>query len=374
MNHPGHVHQRQRKLMSPAFTAPQLKSFLPLFRRISGKMCQQWNEEYFAKSSESQKIAVNQWLARVTLDAIGEAAFDFQFGALDNDQNEVSETYKNMFADSVMHPSMWNTIFRSFWRYMPSTVLEYIAYIPTREYLRFRGAMQVIGRVSKQLVDEKTKSYSAGDDTRKDAMSVLVRANISENPKTRISEDEMVAQMAVLTLAGHETTANTASWFLWELAKHPEFQNKLREEIFAVRSQISARGDSELTVEDLDGMVYLPAAMKETLRFHPIAFHLSREAAKDDIIPLSKPVYGKSGETMSEIPVTAGQSILISICAYNRVIEMQAIMFDLIENFKFALAEDKPEILRVPMGIMGPMVKGKMHEGVQLPLRVTPLN
>ncbi len=35
-------------------------------------MCQQWNEEYFAKSSESQKIAVNQWLARVTLDAIGE--------------------------------------------------------------------------------------------------------------------------------------------------------------------------------------------------------------------------------------------------------------------------------------------------------------
>ncbi len=38
MNHPGHVHQRQRKLMSPAFTAPQLKSFLPLFRRISGKV------------------------------------------------------------------------------------------------------------------------------------------------------------------------------------------------------------------------------------------------------------------------------------------------------------------------------------------------
>lgn len=72
----------------------------------------------------------------------------------------------------------------------------------------------------------------------------------------------MVAQMSVLTLAGHETTANTASWFLWELAKHPEFQDKLREEIFAVRSQISARGDSELTVEDLDGMVYLPAAMK----------------------------------------------------------------------------------------------------------------
>ncbi len=56
---------------------------------------------------------------------------------------------------------------------MPSALLEYVGYIPTREYTRFRKAMQVIGRVSKQLIDEKTKSYSDGDDTRKDAMSVL---------------------------------------------------------------------------------------------------------------------------------------------------------------------------------------------------------
>ncbi len=168
-------------------------------------------------------------------------------------------------------------------------------------------------------------------------MAYTVRANISENPKTRISEEEMISQMAVLILAGHETTASTSTWFLWELAKHPEFQDKLREEVMAVRSQISARGDSELTIEDLDGMVYLPAAMKvrstrslpyrarinnlfskETLRFHPIVYHLGREAAKDDVIPLSKPVYGKSGEMISEIPVTAGQNIMISICAYNR--------------------------------------------------------
>ncbi len=77
-------------------------------------MCQQWNEEYFSKSPAGQTIAVNTWLARVTLDVIGEgskplfppsrykgltlekAAFDFKFGALDDDENEVSEVYKNM--------------------------------------------------------------------------------------------------------------------------------------------------------------------------------------------------------------------------------------------------------------------------------------
>ena len=45
------------------------------------------------------------------------------------------------------------------------------------------------------------------------------------------------------------------------------------------------------------------------------------------------------------------------------VIEMQAIVADLIENFQFSIPEDKPGIVRVPATIMAPMVKGKVHEG-----------
>ena len=54
-----------------------------------------------------------------------------------------------------------------------------------------------------------------------------------------------------------------------------------------------------------------------------------------------------------------------------RLIEMQAIVSDLVENFKFALPEDKPEILRAPVLVMGPMIKGKLNEGMKLPLHVT---
>ena len=54
-----------------------------------------------------------------------------------------------------------------------------------------------------------------------------------------------------------------------------------------------------------------------------------------------------------------------------RVLESQAIIVDLIENFKFALPEDKPEILRAPLGLMCPIVKGKLKDGSQMPLHVT---
>ena len=59
-------------------------------------MCQQWKDEVLANSPDGSVIAVNKWLARLTLDVIGEAAFDFKFGSLDNDLNEVSQAYKDM--------------------------------------------------------------------------------------------------------------------------------------------------------------------------------------------------------------------------------------------------------------------------------------
>lgn len=95
-----------------------------------------------------------------------------------------------------------------------------------------------------------------------------MRANLSENPSMQLSKDEMMSQMAALTFAGHETTANTLSWLLWELSKHPEFQDMLREEIRDKREEISSRdvGDEKVkrdfSIEDLESMPFLQALLK----------------------------------------------------------------------------------------------------------------
>ena len=38
------------------------------------------------------------------------------------------------------------------------------------------------------------------------------------------------------------------------------------------------------------------------------------------MIPLAYPIYSKSGDILTEIPVRKGQNILVSICAYNRYV------------------------------------------------------
>jgi cytochrome P450 len=62
-----------------------------------------------------------------------------------------------------------------------------------------------------------------------------------------------------LLLAGHDTSANSLTWFLWELAKHPESAQEIREEIAAVRARIGAR---DFSITDLEGMSTMLAALK----------------------------------------------------------------------------------------------------------------
>jgi hypothetical protein len=63
-------------------------------------------------------------------------------------------------------------------------------------------------------------------------------------------------------LAGHETTASTLTWALYELSRHLEVQIELREEIKTMRAQAARRGNGELSVADLDSMKCLLALMK----------------------------------------------------------------------------------------------------------------
>ena len=116
-------------------------------------------------------------------------------------------------------------------------------------------------------------------------------------------------------LAGHDTTANSITWWLYELARHPDWQTRVRDEIRAVRSK---RGDDEFSVGDLEGMSVMQATLREAMRIHPIVWLLNRMAGQDDVIPLSRPILTESGQEISAIPVRKGQNIEISIATYNR--------------------------------------------------------
>ena len=71
-----------------------------------------------------------------------------------------------------------------------------------------------------------------------------------------------------LTAAGHETTSSTLTWMLYELSKLPAYQARMREEIREARARVITRGDGVFTMDDLDGMKVVLAAIKAFLFLH----------------------------------------------------------------------------------------------------------
>ena len=62
-----------------------------------------------------------------------------------------------------------------------------------------------------------------------------------------------MAQALTFLLGSFETSANTLSFALYELALHPEIQQILRAEIL----QVLSRHDGKLTYDGIHGMSYL---------------------------------------------------------------------------------------------------------------------
>lgn len=71
-----------------------------------------------------------------------------------------------------------------------------------------------------------------------------------------------MARLRTILLAGHETSATSLCWVLLELAKNPDVQAKLRDEIRATEHAIAARGGSDFSATDMDNMSYLNAVIK----------------------------------------------------------------------------------------------------------------
>lgn len=61
-------------------------------------------------------------------------------------------------------------------------------------------------------------------------------------------------------LAGHETTASTLTWLLYELCRHPEDQTRMREEIQELRARLPSGTD--FTIAHLDSLAFTNACLK----------------------------------------------------------------------------------------------------------------
>ncbi|KAK7439364.1 hypothetical protein VKT23_017588 [Stygiomarasmius scandens] len=425
----GNMHQRHRKALNPAFSASQLKTFLSIFQRSTQRLVAKWQNQYSLldrNKQEGQTVDMSKWISRLTLDVIGETSFDYDFQALEDSDNRLSAALKMIFSDSIQR-SKFSLLVRAFRRNLIVDPAFYNPFNPdepivlTKEDKVQDDWLKASKEAAQDILRKKAASGHQGvEEGSKDILSILVRSNNLEDPKKRLDDEEVLAQMSTMILAGHETTGHTVVWLLYALSQHPEQQQRILEEIQEVRKRkVDAGEDKQFTPHDYDSMPFFNAVIKEVLRFYPIALALFRFSDRDDVIPLSEPIVSTSGDRLTEIPVKKGQRIHINIYTYNRLksvwgedadmwnperfldgkkggalgvfanlmtfsagvrgcigwrfalLELQAILEGLICAFEFSF-DPAIKILKAQAGPMAPMVVGREKEGLQMPLTVKP--
>lgn len=91
-----------------------------------------------------------------------------------------------------------------------------------------------------------------------------------------LTEDEVVDHLNFLMMAAHDTITSSATSLVYLLAKHPEWQDKLREECLSV-----APAGGEVTFEDLGKLELTEMAFKEALRLIPPVPSIPRRALQE---------------------------------------------------------------------------------------------
>ncbi|KAK0455308.1 cytochrome P450 [Desarmillaria tabescens] len=308
----GQIHQCQRRILGPAFAASRLQLFLNVFQASATKLM----EKIGHRVGDVKVINMLEWTSKAALNIIGITSFRYHFNSLDDRENELMTAVYNVFGESQLWPTTLELLYPALWHVFPDWLLKPLEWIPNREVKRTGQFRKVASKIARTIF-EKQLNEVANDinPAEKDIVNVLAISHLTEDAKKRMSDIEVDSQLATFIVAGHDTTANTMAWLLYELSHHPEDQAKIHKEI----AQTKAKALGVLTSNDYDSMPWLNASIKEALRLHPLAYSLFRMAGQDDVLPLAEPVITSDGKLCSEIPVSKGQVVAASVYTYNRL-------------------------------------------------------
>ncbi|CAM3590595.1 cytochrome P450 [Smaragdicoccus niigatensis] len=107
---------------------------------------------------------------------------------------------------------------------------------------------------------------------REDLLAAL--CHIEDEGGERFSDEDVINHMIFLLMAAHDTSTVTATAMIYQLAKHPEWQERCR-------AESEALGKAELEYGDLDKLASLDLVMKESIRITTPIPGVIRKTVKD---------------------------------------------------------------------------------------------
>lgn len=230
---------RQRRLIQPGFHTDKIQALYAIIKRTA---------DDFLKTIPEGTLDVYPLMNRLAFEIVINTLFTIRMPVKTRDElgRFITETQDFVIRD-IRQPH------KSWWFHLSGEV--------KRNMNNAEGARHII----RTMIRERKESGKKFDDL----LDMLLDARY-EDTGAAMEESQVIDEILILLIAGHETTANALSFTLYLLASHRDALEKLRE---------STAG---LTFQQCVKHPLLAAVIQESMRLYPPAWISDRVSLHDD--------------------------------------------------------------------------------------------
>jgi cytochrome P450 len=233
-------HARHRKMWNPAFASASMATYLPIMQQVIAERTATWVEQGM--------VDVYHEAREITFDVAAAALAGFRTGA---EVDRLRELFYILLHGFEVGFESWEQFFE-----------------------RQLRARDEVARMLLTLI--AARRVAPGDPSGgRDVLSMIVHARDEQGQM--LGDEQILAHLNILLVAGHETTTTLAAWVLYLLATHPEQRARVQAELDALQADTGGA----LAIEALRSAKVLDAFIREAGRLYAPVINVPRGVVRD---------------------------------------------------------------------------------------------
>lgn len=248
--------KRQRKIVITALNSAHLHQFYDAMRETTERLRRRW----VRAADSGQAVDLCNDLMRYTVDITTQLAFGIDFNTIETDGPVIQQHLDKVF------PALNRRL---------GSPLPYWRYFKLQQDRDLDQAVGAIHAQIKEVIGQCRARMSANPALFQEPsnfLEAMIAAQASEG--LRFSDEDIVANVFTLLLAGEDTTANTLAWAIKFFIDFPEAFQRVRAEI----DEALGVANVPLTYDDISRLPLVEAFANETMRLKPVAPLMFAEA------------------------------------------------------------------------------------------------
>lgn len=235
---------RQRRLIQPAFHKKKLESLIDIIKEVI--------QEESDKITSNKGIDIFPLMSDLAFNVVAKSLFSYtDTGNTISRLQYITETAQKSLIKEIRQP------YKRWWFYLSGKIKN------TNKLTK--EARDILNTI----IEERKKSVKEYHDL----LDMLLAARYEDG--SMMDNEQLIDEILILFVAGHETTSNALTFTLMLLAMHPEIQER-------VYAEVSDNKETVSPINEIAEYTYTKQCIEEAMRLYPPVYFSDRVAIEED--------------------------------------------------------------------------------------------